>query len=154
MASAPTSDPTCDTPSRPRAWLLAAILLALVLRFGGSWGKKLWLDELHSAAICQRPLAEWLGPGDLGGYTPFYFLLSLPVSRAGSDLAAPELFPIISVPGRYRELMVRVGQASGIEIAALPPDTSSRRLEIARTPPERTHLLARSPAGIGLYALD
>lgn len=88
MENPPTSFRAGGALSRPHAWILGALLLALALRCGGSWGKELWLDELHSAAICQRPVAEWVGPGALGGYTPLYFLAALPFSRAGSDLAA------------------------------------------------------------------
>lgn len=74
--------------------LALIILFALLLRIGGAWDKELWLDELHSAMIASRPVAEWILPGDLGGYTPLYFLISVPFSRWGTDFATriPSIF--------------------------------------------------------------
>lgn len=79
---------TPSTPWRGRALLLVALAVATLLRIAGAWDKELWLDELHSALIASRPLSEWLWPGKLGGYTPLYFLISLPFSRLGGDFMA------------------------------------------------------------------
>lgn len=76
-------------PARGYAILVGSILfVALILRAAGAWGKELWLDELHSALIASRPLSEWALPGQLSGYTPLYFVISLPFSRWGGDFVA------------------------------------------------------------------
>ena len=74
--------------------IYVVILLIALLRIAGPIGKELWLDELHSSLVCSLSIKDIVQPGELGGYTPLYFIISKPFSEMNNDFVArlPSLF--------------------------------------------------------------